>query len=135
MKSNINYRTYEGFKYDAYIGKSLYIVDDCCSDQQYRIKEHLLFKNEEGILGHVGDGRMWGLCYLTQTGPYAFNPIKESELIFSNLHNAYFYKHQEQHSLFPITLGQFYFLIKGRKFLGTWKDTEILPLTNLFKER
>jgi hypothetical protein len=121
------YLTYEGFKHDKYINKRLYEVHTLSRDNQYRIHESILFRNEEGLLGFVGEGVTWGLCYATGTGSYCFNPIKETDLLWSAAHNCYFHKAHKEHFTFPIIIGQFYYLVNGVKSLGMFRGNDVVP--------
>ena len=112
--------TYKKFQYDKLLGKPLYRVDKCGGENQYRIKVAYLSRNTDGMLGFVGDGITWFLANITETGPYAFNPIKEDILVWLPLHNGYCVKHDLEHFEFPFIVGEFYNYEDGKKYLE-WK--------------
>ena len=129
--SKVRYN-YEQHKFDRYYGKRLFTVRDCGSRDQYRVDESILVRNEDGMIGSIGDGVTWALNWITNTGTCSFNPLKEDMIEWSPLHHAFIWKHHKAHFQFPVIIGQYYFLRDGKKFYGTFGEHE-MPLLPIIK--
>lgn len=116
--------TYQKYQYDKFYGKQLLMVFNA-SGNSYRVKEFYLARNEEGMLGFIGEGITWFLNYITESGAGCFNPISEDKLMWSNYHNAYILKSEEEHFNFPVVLKEFYRLENGIKTVGAFYDKQI----------
>jgi len=99
---------------DKYFGKKL-LCPVQCSHDQFRIKDYYLVRNEDGMLGFVGEGVQALLSYVTDTGPWAFNSVEEDRLVWLPHHQGYCKKGDEEHFQFPFIVGEFYKLKDGIK--------------------
>ena len=128
MKTEPRYN-YTDHGNDRYYGKALLSVTRCGahSKRQFRIHEAYLARNSEGMLGFLGNGPKWFLNWVTDTGACCFNPVEEDDLVWSLYHNAYIYKSQKEHFLFPVIMGEFYYLEDGVKKTGGCWGKEVVP--------
>lgn len=106
--------SYEKHKFDPYYGKSLFSVMEL-SGGSFRVKEYFLVRNAEGRLGFVGEGVTWFLNYVIGDGACCFNPVDPERLLWSSWHNAYIFKSELNHFMFPVILGKCYTLEKDVK--------------------
>ena len=93
----------------------------------------MLVRNDDGVLGHVGEGVVWGMNWLTESGACCFNPIKESDLLWSVVHNCYLRKGVKDHFKFPIILGQFYIFKDGKKIIDTFPKLDVPMLHETYQ--
>ena len=113
---------------DKYFGRRLILIDETsASRKQFRANEHYIARNEDGMIGHMGDGIGPFLQWLTEGAPWAFNPLKTEDIVWVKRHHAFFFKHSIKHTKFPIIIGEFYTLKNGVKRVGPLEMHEVRP--------
>lgn len=120
QKPRYSYNKHGGCRY---YGKCLLKVDTIVSNSIYEINESYLARNEEGVLGFIGQGPKWFLNYVAGEGSWAFNPIKEEDIVWSPYHNAYVYAIHTDHFRWPIIVNERYKIEDGEKYV-TWLYTK-----------
>jgi len=103
-------------------------------DDEYRVTDNYLVRDNDGDLRFLGNGPHWALNYWTGTGACSPNLIDQDELVWSSVNHAYVRSVHMHHFMFPTIVGQFYTIRDNKKFIGPFLDKEVYILPEAYRQ-